>query len=146
MDEPSGACVFCRIIDGDARASIVCQDDLIMAFMDTNPVNPGHVLIVPKQHYAYLQDVPETVAARIFVVGRRIAASIRQSAVRCEGVNMFVADGEAAFQEVLHFHLHVFPRFHGDPFRIDADWSVRPPRDVLDDLARAIGDAYSRIE
>lgn len=68
----------------------------------------------------------------MFVVARRLAAALRASGLRCEGVNLFLADGEAAFQEVFHTHLHVIPRFAGDSFRISADWSVTPTRAELD--------------
>ena len=129
--------MFCRIAAG-APASVVHRDDEVMAFLDTRPVNPGHVLVIPTRHYASLADVPEPVAARCFVVAQRVAAALRASGLRCEGVNLFLADGEAAFQEVFHAHLHVFPRFTGDSFRIDADWSIRPPREELDAVARQI--------
>jgi len=65
--------------------------------------------------------------------------------VRCEGINLFLADGEAAFQHVFHVHLHVFPRYQGDSFRIRADRTARPPRTELEEVARQIGQAYGRL-
>jgi histidine triad (HIT) family protein len=130
-------CVFCRIVAG-AEASVVHEDDDVLAFLTIGPVNPGHVLVIPKQHYPDLADLPEPLAARCFTVAQRVAAAIRASGLHCEGVNVFLADGEAAFQEVFHLHLHVFPRFKGDAFRITADWSVKPPRGELDAIARQI--------
>lgn len=129
--------MFCRIAAG-APASIVHRDDVVLAFMDTRPVNPGHVLVIPTRHYPSLADVPESVAARCFVVAQRVAAALRASGLRCEGVNLFLADGEAALQEVFHAHLHVFPRYRGDSFRIEADWSTRPSREELDTVARQV--------
>ena len=142
MTKSSPARVFCAIISGEAPASVVCQDARAMAVMTINPVNPGHVLVIPKLHYAYLADVPEHLGAHIFTMGQRVAAAIRRSGVRCEGVNMFLTDGEAAFQEVFHFHLHVFPRSREDEFRIDANWSSYPPRHELDTIAQTIAASY----
>jgi histidine triad (HIT) family protein len=131
-------CIFCEIVAGQAPASFVYEDETTLAFLDIQPVNPGHTLIVPKRHAEFLADLDEATGAHLFKVAMRIAAALRRSGVRCEGVNLFLADGEAAFQEVFHVHLHVFPRFAGDPFKIDADWSVRPARAELDALAAAI--------
>ena len=136
-------CVFCRIINGIAEASVIHEDEYTLAFLDSGPVNPGHSLIVPKQHFPYLADLPEAIGAHCFTVAHRIAMAIRKSGLPCEGINMFLADGEAAFQEVFHFHLHVFPRFRGDTFKSSADWSAKPPREQLDATARQIRTAYN---
>ncbi len=104
-------CIFCAILAGRAPASIVYQDGLVTAFMDIRPVNPGHTLIVPNRHAAHLQDLDGETAAHMFQVGQRLAGALYQSGLRCEGVNFFLADGEAAGQEVFHVHLHVFPRY-----------------------------------
>lgn len=91
--------------------------------MDIAPVNPGHALIVPRLHAAGLADLPEELGMHLFRVAQRTAAAIRSTAITCEDVNLFLADGEAAFQDVFHVHLHVIPRFSGDQFKISADWS-----------------------
>jgi diadenosine tetraphosphate (Ap4A) HIT family hydrolase len=117
----TGNCVFCEFVAGESPASVVYADDLALAIMTIGPVNPGHVMVLPKRHAAYLADLDEATGGHLFIVAMRLAAAIRQSGVRCEGINLFLADGEAAFQEVFHVHLHVFPRFRGDPFRLDAD-------------------------
>lgn len=122
---------------------MVHADDTAVAFMDLNPVNPGHVLVVPRAHAQGLADLDEDTSAHIWRVGHRVGRALRRSDLRCEGVNVFLADGEAAFQEVFHFHLHVFPRFRGDGFRIGADWAERP-RELLDEEAYAVRQALSR--
>jgi diadenosine tetraphosphate (Ap4A) HIT family hydrolase len=131
-------CIFCEIVAGRAPASVVYQDETALAFMDVQPVNPGHMLIIPKRHATFLADLDEATGAHLFKIAMRMAAALRRSGIRCEGVNLFLADGEAAFQEVFHVHLHVFPRFAGDPFKIDADWSTRPARAELDAIAATI--------
>jgi histidine triad (HIT) family protein len=135
-------CIFCDIVTGEIPASVVYEDDVVMAFMDIRPVNSGHTLIIPKQHFTYMAEMDEETGAHLFKVTMRVERAIRNSGVRCEGTNLFLADGEAAFQEVFHLHMHVFPRFKGDPFKIDADWNVRPPRDELDRIAASIRGAY----
>lgn len=135
-------CIFCEVVAGSAPGSLVYEDDRVVAFMDINPVNPGHLMVVPRAHVPYLADVDEETGAHVFRVARRLAQSVRDSDLRCEGINLFLADGEAAFQEVPHLHLHVFPRFKGDTFRIDADWDTHPPREELDAAADAIRRAY----
>ena len=136
MDETD--CVFCAIVAGESPASVVHDDEVALAIMDIGPVNPGHVLVLPKRHAASLAELDEETGGHLFRVAMRLASAIRRSGVRCEGINLFLADGEAAFQEVFHVHLHVFPRFAGDDFRIDADWSVSPSRSELDEIAASI--------
>jgi diadenosine tetraphosphate (Ap4A) HIT family hydrolase len=132
------ACAFCRIVAGELPASVVAEDDELLALMDINPVTPGHLLVIPRGHYADLAALPPALGARMFQWAQQLAAAVRGSGVHCEGVNLFLADGEAAFQEVFHCHLHVIPRYAGDGFRIDADWGRRPEREELDRLAARI--------
>jgi diadenosine tetraphosphate (Ap4A) HIT family hydrolase len=141
-----GECVFCEIVAGRAPASVVYEDDASMAFMDIGAVNPGHLLVIPKRHVVGLEDLDDETGMHLFRVTTSMAAAVRRSGLRCDGINLFLADGEAAFQEVFHLHLHVLPRFQGDSFRIDADWSVRPPREELDQTAALIRRAMARPE
>jgi len=134
----SEPCIFCEIVAGRAPASVVFEDETTLAFLDIRPVTPGHLLVIPKRHAPFLADLDEASGARLFVVAMRLAAALRVSGLECEGVNLFLADGAAAFQEVFHAHLHVFPRFAGDTFRIDADWSVTPAREELDVVAARV--------
>ena len=131
-------CVFCDIIAGKAPASMVYEDDIVAAFLTIGPVNPGHLLVIPKAHYALLAEMNEEIGMHLFKISMKMAQALRLSGVRCEGINLFLADGEAAFQEVRHVHMHVFPRFRGDNFIIDADWSNVPSRQALDKIAGII--------
>lgn len=138
-------CIFCRILAGDVPGSFVFRDDRVAAFMDIRPVNPGHVLVIPIQHSAYLADIDAETASYLMRVGQRVASAIRESGVRCEGINLFLADGEAAMQEVFHVHLHVFPRFAGDGFglRFSPEYFTRrPERATLDHTAASIRAAF----
>jgi len=134
----SESCVFCRITARELDASVVFESATVLAIMDVDPVTAGHVLVLPKSHLLALADLSVELAAEMFAVARSVAAALRNSTLRCEGVNLFYADGEAAFQEVLHSHLHVFPRFADDGFTIDARWGSNPQRSDLDAQAGAI--------
>jgi len=115
-------CVFCDIVSGKANSSIIYQDDVCIAFMDIQPITTGHVLVIPVKHSTNLSELPAETGAHLFQVAQRVATALRESRIRCEGVNLFLADGTAAGQEVFHVHLHVIPRFAGDGFRL-----IRPP-------------------
>ena len=108
-------CIFCSIVRGEAPATFTHEDDTVVAFMDIQPISHGHMLVVPREHAELMQDVNETVAMRAFRVARRMAALARQT-LGAGGVNLFVADGEVAFQDVPHFHVHVIPRCPGGRF------------------------------
>lgn len=136
-------CIFCEILAGRSPSSIVYQDDVCTAFMDIQPVNPGHVLVIPNRHAAFLADLDENTGAHMFRVAQRLARALRHSGVGCEGVNLFLADGEAAMQEIFHVHLHVFPRYEGDGFGLtfSPDYFIRPDRSELDKVAARIRNA-----
>lgn len=121
----SGGCVFCDIAGGRAEASVVYEDEHVVAFMDVEPVTEGHTLVIPRIHAGSLEDLDEHLGARVFRTAHRLARALRRSGLPCEGVNLFLADGEAAFQELFHVHLHVIPRTAGDGFVIDARWRLR---------------------
>jgi histidine triad (HIT) family protein len=142
----SDGCVFCAIVAGTGEASVVLQDDRVTAFMDIRPVTPGHTLVVPNTHATYLADLDPEDGGWMFRAALRVAAALRASDLTCDGVNFYYADGEAAGQEVFHAHLHVFPRFAGDGWRIDspAFRNPLPPRTVLDGHAQAVREALER--
>jgi histidine triad (HIT) family protein len=136
--------VFCEIVAGREPASIVFEDERTLTFLDHRPVTPGHMLVVPRAHAAYLADLDPEDGAELFRVGMRAAAALRASSLRCEGVNFHLADGETAGQEVFHVHLHVIARFAGDGFglRFPDDYRIRE-RDELDEAAENIREAWT---
>ena len=113
--------IFSKIIHREVEAAFVYQDDLISAFMDVQPINPGHVLVVTNQEVASLAELDEKTASHLFRIAHRIALALRKSELKCEGVNLFVLDGEVAGQEVSHVHIHVVPRFRGDGY----EWKLK---------------------
>ena len=133
-------CVFCEILAGKLPASMVYTDELCSAFMDIQPINPGHLLVVPNQHATSLSELDKAAGGHMFQVAQNLSEALRQSGVRCEGVNLFLADGEAAGQDVFHVHLHVFPRFTGDGFgvKVGLKYHLKPSRSELDAIANKI--------
>lgn len=127
-------CIFCDIVHGRSPATFVYRDELCSAFLDIQPVNAGHTLVIPNDHDAFLADLDESRGGHMFTVGQRVAAALRRSEIPCEGVNMFLADGAAAMQDVFHVHLHIIPRFSGDGFGLTFGprYGERPARADLE--------------
>jgi histidine triad (HIT) family protein len=142
MSKPDD-CVFCKLISGELEVSMVYQDDCCSAFLDHQPINPGHALVVPNRHACNLAELDEEEGAQMFRVARRLAGALRNSGVKCEGVNISLADGEAAGQEVSHVHLHVFPRYVGDGFKVrfGPHYANKPERLELNKIADRIRNA-----
>jgi histidine triad (HIT) family protein len=137
------SCLFCDMVAGDEEASLVYDDERVFGLMDIRPVTPGHLMVVPKRHATYLAELEDEDSDALLRAARRAAAALRASGLRCEGINLFLADGEAAGQDVFHVHLHVLPRFEGDGFglRFPPDYSVRP-RAELEQAAAKIRAAW----
>jgi histidine triad (HIT) family protein len=136
-------CVFCEIAAGRSAASVVHRDEGVLAFLDISPVNPGHVLVIPVAHATFLADLDPAVAGSMFQLAQRLAAALRRSGLKSDGVNMYLADGEAGGQEVFHVHLHVFPRFVEDGFglKLGPLYGNKPARSELDRVAESIRQA-----
>lgn len=111
-------CIFCEIINGKADGSIVYEDELVMAFHDAFPLNPGHILVVPKVHAKDIREVDQHTFARMAAVAQSLAAECSVDAsLECTGVNLLMANGNGAGQEIMHAHLHVIPRKADDGLR-----------------------------
>ncbi len=106
-------CVFCKIRDGQIPSVKVYDDERTFAIMDINPLNEGHLLVIPKAHAATIYEIAQGDLARSAVVAKRIAMAV-QKALQPDGLNLLQANGAAAFQSVPHFHLHVIPRWVRD--------------------------------
>ncbi|MEF8882053.1 MAG: HIT family protein [Halapricum sp.] len=135
-------CIFCRIADGDIPSRTVYEDDAVMAFLDANPLTEGHTLVVPKDHYERLDDVPGDVAPDLYAALHEVVPAV-EDAVDAPASTVAFNNGEAAGQEVPHVHAHVVPRSEGDGAGpIHALFGSRPDLDdaALDDIAAAIGD------
>ena len=130
------SCTFCDLIHGAGEASICYEDADAVAFMDVQPVNPGHVLVVPRRHFERLEDVPAELSAHLFRVASRLAPAVKRVA-KAEGMNIIVNSGHAAGQDEPHYHVHVIPRCTGDGFEVPLPFagSSMPDRTLLDATA-----------
>ena len=129
-------CTFCDLIHGAGEVSICYEDAEAVAFMDVQPVNAGHVLVVPRRHFERIEDVPADLSAHLFRLASRLAPVVK-SVAKAEGLNIVVNSGRAAGQDEPHYHVHVIPRCTGDGFEVPLPFagSTMPDRTVLDATA-----------
>ena len=119
----SADCVFCKLRDGEIPSKKIYEDDATLAFMDINPLNTGHCLVVPKRHAATIWDADVADLQATIATAQKIAIAL-VAAVKPDGLNMLQANGAAAFQSVPHFHLHLIPRWVRDGKGFD--WKLVP--------------------
>jgi histidine triad (HIT) family protein len=125
-------CLFCKIVAGEIPSTRVDEDDRTVAFMDINPATRGHALVITREHYHDLHEVPADELAATVVAAQRLAGRIRDR-LGADGINLLNSCGSAAWQTVFHFHVHVIPRYHDDPLRLP--W--RPQPGDADEIAAA---------
>lgn len=132
-------CIFCELIHGGGEVSICYEDSQALAFMDIQPVNPGHVLVVPRAHYDSLVDMPADLIRHLFDVSTQLAPIVRRLA-DADGLNIIVNSGASAGQDVFHYHVHVIPRRADDGFSVSLPFagSTPPDRTLLDAMAARI--------
>ena len=106
-------CVFCQIVAGKIQAKKVYEDDKVVAILDINPVNPGHVLLLTKEHYSIMPKFPDEEVAHVFMAAKAISNSMLRS-IDAQGTNIIVANGIAAGQRAQHFMAHIIPRKQND--------------------------------
>lgn len=116
-------CIFCKIVRGEIPSFKVLEDDRTFAFMDINPINPGHALIVPKHHAPNIFETPDDWLAASMVTARRVARGV-EAALKPHGMNIVQANGPGAAQSVFHLHIHVVPRAKDDGIKMN--WGIRP--------------------
>jgi len=127
MTDPN--CIFCKIVAGEMRATIVDEDERTIAFMDINPATRGHALVIPRAHSADLLSVDREDLGATMLASQRLAARMRER-LSADGVNLVNSCGAVAWQTVFHFHVHVVPRYAEDPLRLP--WVPAPgdPREI----------------
>lgn len=124
MSHPTdGSCIFCKIVAGEIPCFKLFEDEATIAFMDINPVNPGHALAVAKGHWPTVDVIPAEVLAAVARTAQRVARAVIGE-LKPEGVNLLQANGPAAGQSVPHLHFHVMPRHAND--RVTLNWDYRP--------------------
>jgi histidine triad (HIT) family protein len=134
----NAACIFCRIVRGDAPCHRIYEDAQTLAMMDIFPVTDGHTLVITKQHFADIFAASESALTAVAATSHRVAAAIRR-ALAPDGLMVFQLNGAAAMQTVFHYHMHLMPRAAGEPLALHSRVPGDPAR--LSDLARRIAAA-----
>ncbi len=106
-------CIFCKIANGEIPSKTLYEDEAFRVILDLGPATRGHALILPKDHAANLFELPEETAAAALVVAKKMAQKMKDK-LHCDGLNLVQNNGEVAGQTVMHFHLHMIPRYEGD--------------------------------
>ena len=130
------SCVFCRIVLRQARATIIYEDETVMAFLDIRPLSVGHSLVIPKNHYVDIFDIPGYDLSSVHKVTKQIAIAVKL-ATAAEGVSIIQQNGKAAGQDIFHLHVHVVPRFKGQKLPGFSELK-EAPRAQLDDMGEKI--------
>ena len=115
-------CIFCKIVAGEVPSFTLFEDDATLAFMDINPANEGHALVIPKEHVIDLYAVPDEALTRTAVTAKKVAAAVART-LNPDGLNLVQCNGAAAAQSVMHFHVHVLPRSKNDGLAMN--WGLK---------------------
>ena len=127
-------CIFCKILEGEIPCIKVFEDDDTLCFMDINPAQEGHALVIPRDHWPDVHAIPDDAIGAVARTARRVAGAVN-SALRPDGINLVQANGRGAAQSVGHFHMHVLPRRMGDELKLN--WGLVPGN--MDEIAAVAG-------
>src|SRR3989338_10174105 len=133
-------CLFCKIVKGEIPTAKIYEDENVLAFLDVNPDSKGHTLVIPKQHAQDIFDIEKESLQKVFIAAKIIAQKLKDS-LRADGINLMQANGKAANQVVMHFHLHLIPRYQNDGLKIHGHRpkeDEKPSFDELQDIAKKI--------
>ena len=110
-------CIFCKIANGEIPSKTLYEDDSFRVILDLGPATKGHALILPKEHYANLYELPEEIAGETMKLAKRMVIKMTER-LGCEGFNLVQNNGDLAGQTVFHFHMHMIPRYKADGQKI----------------------------
>lgn len=129
-------CIFCKIANGEIPSKTLYEDEMFRVILDMGPAAKGHALVLPKEHFANLHELPEEWCAKAFVLAKRMAAQMTRK-LACDGFNLVQNNGEAAGQTVSHFHVHMIPRYKEDGQKIG--WNpLSPSQEELEAVRKEI--------
>ena len=114
-------CIFCKLANGEIPTATLYEDEDFRVILDANPASKGHALIIPKEHYANLYELEESLAGKAMILAKKMVAKMTD-VLGCDGYNLVQNNGECAGQTVFHFHLHLIPRYKDD--RVGLGWKL----------------------
>ena len=137
-------CIFCKIANGEIPSSTVYEDEDFRVILDLGPASKGHALILPKEHFKDVTELDPKIAAKVLPLGAKLGTAMKKS-LGCAGFNLVQNNGEAAGQTVMHFHMHVLPRYEGGPNIVS--WTPGAVSgDDLTELAEKIKGSFRKQE
>lgn len=129
-------CIFCKIANGEIPSKTLYEDEMFRVILDLGPAAKGHALILPKNHYANLYELPEDTASKAMLLAKKMAVQITEK-LHCDGFNIVQNNGEIAGQTVFHFHMHLIPRYKDDNQKIG--WNPgKPSQEELEEIRNQI--------
>ena len=136
LDMKDNNCIFCKIAGGDIPSKTLYEDEEFKVILDLGPATKGHALILPKNHYANLYELPDEDASKVMLLAKKMATHMTQK-LNCDGFNLVQNNGEAAGQTVFHFHLHLIPRYENDGQTLG--WKpLEPTQEELEEIKNII--------
>lgn len=129
-------CIFCHIMANKVQSKKIFEDEIVCAILDINPANPGHILLLPKEHYAIMPQMPDDVVTHLAKTAKHLSKIVLRS-LKAEGTTILVANGVAAGQKAQHFMLHIIPRMQNDGLTLDLPYKI-VPMDVHMKIKRAV--------
>ena len=133
------SCIFCKIIEGKIPSNTIYEDEDFNVILDLAPATKGHALILPKKHADNLYELPDETAAKVLVLAKKLAKNMKEK-LGCDGLNVVQNNGEVAGQTVLHYHLHLIPRYSDDAQKIN--WK---PQEVPAEELVAVKELLARV-
>lgn len=132
-------CIFCKIVKGELPSHKVYEDEHTLAFLDIRPVNLGHTLVIPKDHFENIYTLPDETMARLSLAVKKVAIAVKQG-VDADGINIGMNNEASAGQVVFHAHIHIIPRIEGDGLHLwpQHDYKENEVADVADQIRRAL--------
>lgn len=131
-------CIFCKIAAGEIPSKTIYEDERFRVILDISPASKGHALIIPKEHYANIYELPEEIAASAMVLAKKLAAHMT-GILQCDGFNIIQNNGEPAGQTVFHFHMHLIPRYKGDGNQDKICWNhLELSQEELEDICQKL--------
>ena len=131
-------CIFCKIAAGEIPSKTIYEDERFRVILDISPASKGHALIIPKDHYANIYELPEEMAASAMVLAKKLAAHMTEI-LQCDGFNIIQNNGEPAGQTVFHFHMHLIPRYKGDGNQDKICWNhLELSQEELEDICQKL--------
>lgn len=130
------SCIFCKIANGEIPSKEIFEDEEFKVILDLGPATKGHALILPKNHYRNLYELPDEAATKVMLLAKKLAIQMTEK-LDCDGFNLVQNNGEAAGQTVFHFHLHLIPRYRDDGQTLG--WkALKPTQEELDEVRKII--------